>query len=63
MNYDNVAPEGETLLRYLLGCADAEFGDMMEEDGARPSHCWQLLLVHPSPPLSPSRVLPAQTPS
>lgn len=43
MNYDNVAPEGESLLRYLLGCADAEFGDMMEEDGARPSHCWQLL--------------------
>lgn len=43
MNYDNVAPEGESLLRYLLGCADAEFGDMMEEDGPRPSHCWQLL--------------------
>lgn len=43
MNYDNVAPEGESLLRYLLGCADAEFGDMMEEDGARPSHCWRLL--------------------
>lgn len=63
MNYDNVAPEGESLLRYLLGCADAEFGDMMEEGGARPSHCWRLLrsciLLLGFPP---SRVMPARTP-
>lgn len=37
MNYDNVAPEGKSLLQYLLGCADTEFGDMMEEDGVRPA--------------------------
>lgn len=36
MNYDNVAPEGESLLQYLLGCADTEFGGMKEEDGERP---------------------------
>lgn len=63
MNYDNVAPEGESLLRYLLGCADAEFGDMMEEDGARPSHCWRLLrscilpLGFPRPELCPRQPL------
>lgn len=36
MNYDNVAPEGKSLLQYLLGCADAEFGAMKDEDGERP---------------------------
>lgn len=36
MNYDNVAPEGKSLLQYLLGCADTEFGGMKEEDGERP---------------------------
>lgn len=36
MNYDNVAPEGKSLLQYLLGCADTEFGAMKEEDGERP---------------------------
>lgn len=36
MNYDNVAPEGKSLLQYLLGCADTEFGGMKEEDGGRP---------------------------
>lgn len=35
MNYDNVAPEGKSLLQYLLGCADTEFGGMKEEDGER----------------------------
>lgn len=63
MNYDKVAPEGESLLRYLLGCADAGFGDMMEEDGARPSHRWPLLrsciLLLGFPP---SRVMPAESP-
>ena len=33
MNYDNVAPEGKSLLQYLLGCADTDFGSMKEEDG------------------------------
>lgn len=36
MNYDNVAPEGKSLLQYLMGCADTEFGSMKEEDGERP---------------------------
>lgn len=36
MNYDNVAPEGKSLLQYLMGCADTEFGGMKEEDGERP---------------------------
>lgn len=36
MNYDNVAPEGKSLLQYLLGCADTEFGAVKEEDGERP---------------------------
>ena len=36
MNYDNVAPEGKSLLQYLLGCADTEFGGMKQEDGERP---------------------------
>lgn len=35
MNYDNVAPEGKSLLQYLLGCADTEFS-MKKEDGGRP---------------------------
>lgn len=36
MNYDNVAPEGRSLLQYLLGCADTEICRMKEEDGVRP---------------------------
>lgn len=36
MNYDNVTPEGRSLLQYLLGCADTEFCSMKEEDGGRP---------------------------
>lgn len=36
MNYDNVAPEGKSLLQYLLGCADTEFGSMEADDGEKP---------------------------
>lgn len=36
MNYDKVAPEGKSLLQYLLGCADTEFGGTKEEDGEKP---------------------------
>lgn len=52
MNYDNVAPEGKSLLQYLLGCADTEFGGKKEEDGERPvilAECDHT--VHPSPQL------------
>lgn len=33
MNYDNVAPEGESLLKYFLCCADADFGATRRIDG------------------------------
>lgn len=39
MNYDNVAPEGKSLLQYLQDCADTELGGMKEQDGDA-SDCW-----------------------
>lgn len=34
MNYDNVAPEGESLLQYLPDCADTESGPDMKDGEA-----------------------------
>lgn len=42
MNYDNAAPEGESLLQYLQDCADAELGRYERRRWREASDCQRL---------------------
>lgn len=42
MNYDNVAPEGESLLQYLQDCADAELSRSERRRWREASDCQRL---------------------